>query len=130
MNVKSVVSRHLAATPPPTLGSRGARTSTKARALANDLMAVSRTNTIYFAGCFGAILLLLIGAGTIAVRYIDSPATIQRLFTVLGISITALTAQLASLWKQKVSADLLLVLARNVDEEQLKPILDTLLAKL
>jgi hypothetical protein len=85
---------------------------------------------MYFAICFAAVLVVLAGAGVITVRYLNSPSTIRTIFGVLGISITALTVQLTSLWKQKVSADLLAVLARNVDENQLKGLLDTLVARL
>jgi hypothetical protein len=115
---------------PPTLGPGGRKASTTSQALANDLLEVSRHNTIYFSLCFGAVLLVLVGAAAITLRYLDSPGTIRAIFSILGISVTALTVQLTSLWKQKVSADLLLVLTRNVDEDQLKRILDTLLAKL
>ncbi len=129
-SVKSVLHRYLTSPAPPTLGGGTRRPSTGNQALANDLLEVSRQNTIYFRICFGAVLLVLVGAAVITLRYLDSPATIRAIFGVLGISITALTVQLTSLWKQKVSADLLVVLTRNVDEDQLKRILDFLLAKL
>lgn len=129
-NVKSVLRRHLVSSAPPALGGGGVRTRDAKQALANDLVAVSHQNRMYFAMCFAAVLLVLLGAAVITVRYLDSPATIRTIFGVLGISITALTIQLTSLWKQKVSADLLAVLARNVDESQLKGLLDTLVARL
>jgi hypothetical protein len=129
MTVKSVLRRHLSTALAPTLGGRSVRTTAK-QALANDLLAVSRNNSTYFAACFAAILLVLIGAAAIAVRYLDSPGTIRAIFSVLGISITALTVQLTSLWKQKVSADLLGVLARNVDDDHLDGVLEALLKKL
>jgi hypothetical protein len=126
-SVKSVLRRYLAAGPVPTLGGSVRTTSSR---LANDLKAVSRTNTIYFSVCFAVVLLILAGAAAITLRYLDSPDTIRAIFGVLGISITALTIQLTSLWKQKVSADLLAVLARNFDEDQLKTVVEALLAKL
>ena len=130
-SVKSVLHRHLMSDSPPALGGGGVRTRNNARqALANDLVAVSHRNRMYFAICFAAVLVVLAGAGLITVRYLDSPSTIRTIFGVLGISITALTVQLTSLWKQKVSADLLVVLARNVDESQLKGLLDTLVSRL
>jgi hypothetical protein len=119
----------LAASPAPTLGA-GVRTTSSRQALANDLKAVSARNTVYFSVCFGAVLMILAGAAAITLRYLDSPDTIRTIFGVLGVSITALTVQLTSLWKQKVSADLIAVLARNFDSDQMKVIVDALLTKL
>ena len=99
-------------------------------AFEQDLLRVSRTNAIYFNVCFGVIVATLLGAGAITLRFLDSPQTIKTIFGVLGISITGLTAMLASLWREKVRADLLLVLARSIDDEQLKKYLDNLMSKL
>ena len=129
MTVDSALRHYLTAPSVPTLGMDRRQPSRK-DVLARDLMAVSRTNQIYFSVCFGAVGLVLVGAAVIVVRHLDSVGTIQAVFAVLGISITGLTAQMTSLWKQKVSADMLLVLVRNVEHDQLKSVLDTLLARL
>ncbi len=126
--VKSALLRHLTSPPSPTLGGNSTRASKQM--LANDLLDVSRRNTIYFGVCFGAVLLALVAAAAITLRYLDSPDTIRAIFGVLGISVAGLTVQLASLWKQKVNADLLVVLTRNIDEEQLNRVLGVLLARL
>ena len=128
-NVHSVLRRYMTRTPPPSLGPV-LRSETQHQAFANDLMAASRTNTVYFAICFGAVVAVLIGAAFVAIRYLESPDTIRTIFAVLGISVTGLTAQMAALWKQKVSADMMLILARNIDEAQMKTVVETLLAKL
>jgi hypothetical protein len=101
-----------------------------AGSLARDLDHVSRSNRGYFVVCFACVVALFLAVGVIVVRFVDNPARIQLLFTVLGISVMGLIAQMANLWKQKVSADLLIVLARNADEAQLTKIIDALLAKL
>jgi hypothetical protein len=129
-SVISVLRRHATSTLAPTLGGPRSGAGISRDALANDLLAVSRRNTTYFRTCFAAVLLVLAGAAFVTLRYLDSPDVIRAIFGVLGISVSALTVQLTSLWKQKVSADLLLVLARNIDEAQLKTVIDTLLAKL
>src|SRR5215203_853261 len=126
--VKTVLHRYLRTMPAPHLGASAATLSRKE--LANDLMAVSRANRTYFVVCVAVILLVLLGAAAIALRYLDSPDHIRTIFGVLGISITGLVAQLVSLWKQKVMADTVLVLCRSLDELTLKPVLDVLLAKL
>jgi hypothetical protein len=56
--------------------------------------------------------------------------TSATIFGVLGISVTGLMAQMTSLWKQKVLADTVLVLCRNVDDTRLEPFLEALLNKL
>lgn len=126
--VKSTLHRHLQVTPSPHLGA--GVTTLNRKQLAADLLAVSRANQRYFLVCFALVVLALIGAGVIAVRYLDSPERIAAVFGVLGLSVTGLITQLVSLWKQKVIADTLLVLCRNLDESTLKPVLDTLLAKM
>lgn len=128
MTIAHALHQYLAP-PPPTLGSERSRRSSK-ESLARDLVAISRTNRIYFGVCFAMVLAVLGGAAAFVVTHLDSIRTIQATFGVLGISITALTAQMASLWKQKVMADMLVVLARNVGPDELKPMLDSLLAKL
>ena len=129
MTVDSALRHFLHTAPQPTLGPER-RPASRRDILARDLMTISRTNRIYFTACFGAVVLVLVGAAVIVMRHIDSVGTIQAVFAVLGISITGLTAQMASLWKHKVAADMLLVLARNVEQDQLKSILDALMAKL
>jgi hypothetical protein len=114
---------------PPALGGRPHRGSER-DVLAADLLDVSRTNRIYFILCFAAVWVVFIGAAAIAVRYLDSPDRIRTIFSVLGISITALFGQMTSLWKQKVKADMLLVLARQIPEAELKSIVDALLRDL
>jgi hypothetical protein len=42
------------------------------------------------------------------------PAKLGTLFTVTGLSLVGLIAQMVSLWKQKVTADVLALLARNL----------------
>lgn len=128
MTVATALQQYLAP-PAPTLGTGRGNRASKDR-LARDLVAISRSNRIYFSLCFGMVLVVLAGAAVFVVTHLGSIRTIQATFGVLGISITALTAQMTSLWKQKVMADTLLVLARNVGPDELKPILDTLLARL
>lgn len=127
--VESTLRRHLLTVPEPRLGRAAGPAAIDRTALGNDLLAVSRTNQVYFAVCFAVVVLALIGAGIVTVRFMDSPQRIAALFAALGISITGLMAQMVSLWKQKVIADAILVLSRNLDEPQLKPMLDGLLGK-
>jgi hypothetical protein len=125
-NVKDVLRSYQIAA--PELG-RSA-TQRTAESLARDLDNVSRSNRGYFFVCFGCVVTLFVAAGVIVVRFVDDPARIQTLFTVLGISVMGLIAQMVHLWKQKVSADLLIVLSQTANHAQLSKIIDGLLAKL
>jgi multisubunit Na+/H+ antiporter MnhF subunit len=98
--------------------------------LSDDLQNVSRSNQIYFAICFGCVVALFIGAGIVAVRFVDTPSRIAAVLGALGISVMGLITQMASLWKQKVASDMLLVLCREADEAHLQKIIDGLLEKL
>lgn len=126
--VRMAIERYRSQTVVPTLGTR--KSSAKRSDLAEDLMAISHTNRHYFIACFAAVLACLFAAGAITLRFLDSPDRVRAIFGVLGISITGLTMQLTALWKQKVSADLLAVLARTLTEEQSSAVLDKLLDKL
>ena len=128
--VKSVIRRHLEPTPSPSLGPAEEKTSVRRDALANDLLDVSRRNQLYFVACFGTVVVALAGAAAITLRFLNSPETIRTIFGVLGISITGLMVQMTSLWKQKVLADTVLVLCRNIDESRLESFLEVLLNRL
>jgi len=114
----------------PELGGGSKDTGRRRDALEADLLRVSRTNTTYFNISVGAVLATLVAAAAITLKYIGSPDAIKAIFGVLGISVSGLLALLASLWREKVRADMLLVLVRNVDEEQLRKVIDVLMSKL
>ena len=78
--------------------------------LTTDLTNVSRTNRVYFQLCFGALLLLFTASCALVVHFINDPGRLGTLFAVTGISIVGLVAQMVSLWKQKVTADVRAVL--------------------
>jgi len=128
-NLKTVLRRYGQFTPAPSLGSGSPTHRAKQDMLARDLLRVSQVNYTYFGLCFAAVLGVLIGCAAIALRYLDSPETIRVIFAVLGISVTGLITQMINLWKQKVLADTMLVLARNLDDTQTKAVVDTILAK-
>lgn len=130
-SVASAVAAYATVAVTPELGAQPSKSGRSRRtAFERDLLQVSRTNAIYFNVCFGVIVAALLGAGGITLRFLDSPQTIKTIFGVLGISISGLIALLASLWREKVRADLLLVLARSIDDEQLKSITNRLMSKL
>src|SRR5699024_1578232 len=112
--VKSILHRHLQMAMSPHLGAGVATLNRKQ--LTADLMGVSRSNQAYFFTCFAVIVLGLAAAGAIALRFLNSPTEIAAIFGALGLSVTGLITQLISLWKQKVTADTVLVLCRNLDE--------------
>jgi non-ribosomal peptide synthetase component E (peptide arylation enzyme) len=127
-NVKDALRSYAAA--PPMLGQRPPADASRTRQLTRRLEAVSRVNGRYFAICFGAVLALFVLSAVVAVRFLDSPQTLTALFAALGITVTGLISQMASLWKQKVMSDTLLALAAVATEEQLSRIIDDLLKRL
>jgi hypothetical protein len=98
--------------------------------LASGLAAVSQTNQLYFQLCFGALLLLFAGSSVLVFRFINDPGRLGLLFTATGISIAGLVAQMVSLWKQKVTADLVAVLARDLQPTDVRAVIEVLFAKL
>jgi hypothetical protein len=98
--------------------------------LTADLAAVSRTNLLYFQVCFGALLLLFTGSCALVVRFMNDPGSLGTLFAVTGISVVGLVAQMVALWKQKVTADVVALLARNLQAADVRGVIEVLFAKL
>ena len=129
-NVRALLAGYSQMTLPPTLGGGVATTSHRRTALRRQLELASRHNTIFFAICFGAVLAVLVAAGAFILQRLDSPGTVRTTLAALGISVTGLTAQMASLWKQKVFADTVAALCAEVPESDIKVMIDALLKKL
>jgi hypothetical protein len=98
--------------------------------LSADLAAISSRNRIYFQICFASVGVLLAGSCALVIAFIDDPGRVGTVFGVTGVTIVGLIGQMIGLWKQKVAADIIVVLARNVPGPEIKPVLDVLLAKL
>ena len=99
-------------------------------ALTTGLAAVSQTNQLYFQICFAALLLLFSGSCILVLKFINDPSRLGTLFTVTGISMAGLIAQMVSLWKQKVTADIVALLARNLQPGDVRAVVEVLFAKL
>ena len=80
--------------------------------------------------CFGALLLLFTASCVLVVRFINDPARLGTLFTITGVSIVGLVAQMVSLWKQKVTADIVALLAHNLQPGDTRAVIEVLFAKL
>jgi len=98
--------------------------------LTNGLAEVSRTNRWYFQVCFIALLLLFTVSCALVMRFMHDPSRLGTLFTLTGVSIVALVAQMVSLWKQKVTADVVGVLAHNLQPADVRGVIEILFAKL
>jgi hypothetical protein len=92
-----------------------------------DLKAVSETNKSYFLVCVAFLVVLFAGSCYVIIHFIDKPKDAAAVFGVTGISFTGLIAQMSSLWKKKVTSDMLLVLAGQLQPSDLKGIVDVLL---
>jgi hypothetical protein len=109
--------------------SLGPKPADETQRLARRLERVSRDNRRYFAVCFGAVGVLFVGAAAVAAMYLRSPTHITAVFGALGITVTGLIRQMTQLWKDKVAADMLLVLVAVADGPQMKKIVERLLKR-
>lgn len=98
--------------------------------LTQGLATVSHTNQVYFQLCFAALLLLFTGSCVLVVTFLNDPGRLGALFAVTGVSIVGLIAQMVSLWKQKVTADIIVVLARSLQPGDVRGVIEVLFAKL
>ena len=98
--------------------------------LATGLSEVSQSNQLYFQLCFGALLLLFTGSCVLVVTFLNDASRLGTLFTITGVSIAGLITQMVSLWKQKVTADVIAVLARNLQPRDVRAVIEVLFAKL
>ena len=95
-----------------------------------ELAEVSRTNQLYFQICCVVLLLLFTLSCGLVVRFMNDPSRLGALFAVTGISIVGLVAQMVWLWKQKVTADVVAVLARHLRPRDVRGVIEILFAKL
>ena len=112
----------------PVLGS--SRGPMAASRLANDLRDVSNANRIYFAISFAAVVVVFLGASLIVAGSLGDPERIRAVFAALGISVVGLITLMVNLWKQKVSADMLIVLCGIADDAQIHKVINKLLNRL
>ena len=98
--------------------------------LTQGLSTVSQTNQAYFQLCFAALLLLFTASCVLVVTFLNDPGRLGALFTVTGVTIVGLIAQMVSLWKQKVTADVIVVLARSLRPGDVRGVIEVLFAKL
>ena len=95
-----------------------------------DLADISTKNRVYFQICFALVVLLLMASTIFVIVFINDTAKLGTVFGVTGVSVVGLIAQMISLWKQKVTADIVVILLRNLPSTETKLVLDVLLAKL
>src|SRR5215210_803833 len=94
--------------------------------LTAGLVEVSRTNQLYFQWCFLALLLLFTASCALVVKFINDPGRLGTLFAVTGVSIVSLVAGMVLVWKQKVTADVVALLARNLQPRVVRSVIEIL----
>ena len=119
--LKSYVNGHGSSSPPP---------STPRTDLATGLSEVSRTSELRFQLCCGALLLLFTVSSVLVVRFMNDPGRLGALFAFSGISFVALVACMIWLWKQKVTADVVELLARNLHTRDVRGVIEILFTRL
>ena len=120
MRVKEVLTKYV----------RGTRTRESDVELTREMSTLSRASHQNFQFCFLALLLLFTGSCILVVRFIDDPRRLGAIFAVTGVSIVVLIARMVSLRRQKVTADLITILARSLKPGRLRGVMEVLLAKL
>ena len=98
--------------------------------LTTELEDVSRSKQMHFQICFGALLVFFTASCGFAVRYMNDPGRLGTLFAVTGLAIVGLVVEMTLLWKQKVTADVLVLLTRNLPPADLRGVIEILFAKL
>jgi hypothetical protein len=127
MNVKRVLQAYLGGVH---LGEVVHALPSRSGDLTAGLSAVSRANERYFQVCFGTMVFVLAGSCALVIRFVDDPTRLGLLFTVTGVSIAGLIAQMVSLWKQKVTADVVALLATSLEPHEVRSVIEILFAKL
>jgi hypothetical protein len=96
-------------------------------AFRRNLQGVSAANRSYFLVCVAFLLVIFSGACYLIAHFMDKPQSAAAIFSITGVSFAGITTQMISLWKKKVSSDMLLVLAGQLRPADLKGITDVLL---
>lgn len=96
-------------------------------AFRQNLQSVSAANRSYFLVCVAFLVVIFVGAGYLIIHFIEKPANAATIFSITGVSFVGITTQMTNLWKKKVSSDMLLVLAGQLNPADLKGITDVLL---
>ena len=110
-------------------GGRGAARASDAD-LSDGLSAVSHTSQLYFQLCFAALLLLFSGSCVLVIKFLNDPSRLGALFAITGVSIVCLIAQMVVLWKQKVTADIVALLASGLKPADVRGVIEVLFARL
>jgi hypothetical protein len=104
--------------------------ATPRRDLAADLAAVSRRNQLHFQVCCAVLLILFTGSCALVIRLMHDPRSLGTLFAVTGILVAGVVARMVWVWRQKVTADLVALLARHLPPRDLRGVIEVLFAKL
>lgn len=115
---------------PPMQGGRPKKLAWTTNELQTDLQAVSDKNRAYFLICVCMAVVLFVSGCVVALTRFTHPNQVVGTFGVVGFSLTAVFSQMMRLWKEKVYADALLVLAGSLNPEQIKQILEIILRKM
>lgn len=130
-NVRRVLQAFVAAESPSLGSSHVERRREHAQAaLVSGLHAVSRTYRFYFVACGIALAGIVVAVAAVMLRETAGGDSWRSLLAALLVAVGALVARMALLWKQKVVADMLAVLSRNLSDEQLTAVITVMIPKL
>jgi hypothetical protein len=128
--LRRVLARHAVGSPTLGVGEGRRKQADDLQDLRSDLNRISARNLTFFWICFGALCILFAASGVILVKYIGEPKRLESIYAVTGLSILGIVAQMVKLWKEKTSADLILVLVRRLQPQDMRGILEILLKNL
>jgi hypothetical protein len=104
--------------------------STPRTDLTTNLSEVSRTNRLRFQLCCAALVILFTVSSGLIVRLMNDPGELGALFAFTGISFIVLVACMIWVWKQKVTADVVVLLARHLHEKDIRGVIEVLFNEL
>lgn len=127
--IKAILRRYV---PEVALGSskKEAKTEIDRRRLQADLRGVAARNQVYFNVAIAMPLVSFIGLLLAVLTHVNHPEWVQALSIATGVSFLGMIKITASLWKTKVTAEMVGALAGSLPEDALKAAIGSLLGKM
>jgi hypothetical protein len=100
------------------------------RGLQRDLSQYRSGREAAFWICVALLLILFIGACLAVFAFRDDPAKLTKLSAATGVTLMGTVAGMTKLWQQRVRADLVIALTKNMSEDALKSAMSALIKDL
>lgn len=98
--------------------------------LRDQLEAVRRGSRTAFAIATGMLVVLFVLCCCLILTYVGRPSVISGVLGASGLSVMGIVSQMIRLWKEKVASDILIALAMNLPDSELRTIIKVLKPRL